>query len=156
MTTQNDLRSLLGDSSLKLISSSRTNGTSYTEDERQLAGNIARVVLVAANVIDDKTIDLDTISEDIKAAVQLAVESMDSNELSAVALMRAVYRTVEANKLADPTTVEAFPKVDGKERVPRDFSSINLIFRGGLKGVVSDEIRDKLFKNYYKTSSKSV
>ena len=70
----------------------------------------------------------DDVTNDAITAVSAAAEERGEN-LDVPGLCRAAYRKVEADRLADDSTTGDFPKEKNGERVARDFTSVNLLFR---------------------------
>lgn len=139
-----DLTKLNLQASLK--STGRSNGTAYTQAERQLATIVSKVVLTATR---HKDFSADIADEDEVIEV-LATVSEDKDGLSVPSLCRAVYRHVEKNRLADSDTVDDFPKVKNGERVARDFTSVNNLFRKAFQedcGFSKDEV-EPVFPSY--------
>lgn len=110
--------------SAPLESNGRSNGTPYTVAEQTLALDVSKAVLTATN----HKMFTDSISDDITNA--LAEVASEGNKTDVPGICRAVYKKVEAAKLADESTIKAFPKVNAEgDRDHRDFTSVNLLFR---------------------------
>jgi hypothetical protein len=135
--------------SLSLISSGRaTDGQSYTEAERKLASNIAQAIGSAAGYFNKPCTD-----ESINAIVDQTIDDraalLGGKEDSLPSLCRAVYKKVEEAMLADKDTEVDFPKSKAGERAPRDWQSVNILFRGAFKVLGLEQAKiDQAFKPY--------
>lgn len=130
-----------------LNSNGRSNGQSYTKAEHKLATIISMVVLTATSHKDFS----EQIAEETEAmeAVMAAAEEA-GDQASVPSLCRAAYRKVEATRLEDDSTTEDFPKVKEGERTPRDFTSVNLLFRKAFMddcGFTKSEV-EPIFPSY--------
>lgn len=138
-----------------LSSNGRSNGTPYTKAERNLAVVISMVVLTATGHKDFS----EQISEEDEAitAVSAAAEEKGSDNLDVPGLCRAAYRKVEATRLEDDSTATDFPKQKDGERVARDFTSVNLLFRKAFIdgcGFSKAEV-EPVFKSYSSNKKKA-
>lgn len=130
-----------------LSSNGRSNGTAYTDAERNLATIISKIVLTATGHKDFSE-QIENEDEAI-TAVSAAAEERGEN-LDVPGLCRAAYRKVEAARLEDDSTADDFPKVKNGERTPRDFTSTNLLFRKAFIdgcGFSKAEV-EPIFKSY--------
>lgn len=135
--------------SLSLISTGRaTDGQSYTDAERNLALNIARAIGTVASLFDKPCTD-DSINVIVDKTIADRAALLSGKEDSLPGLCRAVYKKVEEVMLADKDTEVDFPKSKAGERVPRDWQSINILFRGAFKQLgVAQAVIDQAFKPY--------
>lgn len=137
-------------SNLSLVSKGRSNVQSYTQEEEELALQIATAVLTVAGHIENK----DRTSEEIYSVLKMVIE--ETEELSVPSLCRAVYCSIERARLTNPETVQEFPKMKNDERVQRDFTSVSLLFRKALRKLnVEEELIDQIFPSPYKKKKKS-
>lgn len=137
-----------------LASTGRSNGTKYTKAERSLAAIVSMVVLTATQHKDFS----DDIADETEVIDALSVVAEESNgDLSVPSLCRAVYRKVEQARLVDDSTADDFPKVKNGERTPRDFTSVNLLFRKAFTdecGFSKEEV-EPVFPSYGKNKKAS-
>lgn len=135
--------------SLSLISTGRvTDGMSYTDAERKLAQNIAQAVGTAAELFNKPCTD-ESINVILATTIDERVAQLGGRDDSLPGLCRAVYKKVEAQMLADKDTEVDFPKSKGGERVPRDWQSVNILFRGAFKALgLKQAVIDQAFKPY--------
>lgn len=137
-----------------LASTGRSNGTKYTSAERDLATVVSKVVLTATQHKDFS----DDIADETEVSNTLSVVAEEtSGDLSVPSLCRAVYRSIEKERLADDDTVDDFPKEKKGERVARDFTSVNLLFRKAFMdecGFSKEEV-EPIFPSYSKNKKAS-
>lgn len=134
-------------SDISLSNSKDTSKVSYTKEELNLASQIATACMAGIGVIDADDVEVDD------AIVELLQEEAQ-NHSKAGPLCRAVYRLIERSKfeVVDDETLRAlepsnFPK-------PRDYTSITLLFRKALKGVVEKGVIDQVFPHKTYTPKK--
>ena len=158
MTNLNALSALFAGKTITLSGRGRTpaGGTAYTEAEIKAARTIARLVLTLMNTTcSEPFTEADIVNnQPLLETFQLA--NQQSNQFNDVAhAIRATYRLYEGYMLADDSTLQDFPKVDGQgQRAKRDQSSVNVLFRKAIKGLVTDEIRDQIFKLHIPSKTK--
>lgn len=149
MSKRDELKSLLKNKA-SLISTGRGNGTSYTNSERGLAKTCAAAVLTATGIADVG----DDVTDEVVDALQVAAEEA-GDQASVPSLCRAVYRSIEKERLADDSTATDFPKQKGGTRVGRDHTSLGLLFRKAMKDLgVAEDIIDQAFPSPYKGKGK--
>lgn len=150
MSKRDALKNLLAGNA-SLVSTGRGNGTSYTDVERGLAEATAAAVVTATNIADVA----DKATDEVIEALQVAAEEA-GDQASVPGLCRAVYRSIEKERLADESTIADFPKTKNGERVGRDHTSLGLLFRKALKGLgVDEETIDKAFPSPYKSKKQA-
>lgn len=149
MTTRDTLKSLLvGKASL--VSNGRTNGTSYTDAERELTKETAAAVCLATDLVEIPSAVAESIPDEVIEALSAAAEEAGA-QASVPGLCRATYRAVEKIRLEDPDTIDDFPKMKDGERVSRDHTSVGLLFRKALEKLgVDKETIDTAFPSPYK------
>lgn len=135
--------------SLSLISTGRaTDGQSYTDAERKLAQNIAQAIGTVAGLFDKPCTD-DSINTIVAKTIEERATLLGGKEDSLPGLCRAVYKKVEEAMLANKDTEDDFPKSKAGERAPRDWQSVNILFRGAFKTLgLAQTVIDQAFKPY--------
>lgn len=144
----NALSSLFGKRPLALKSNVRQgpNGQSYTPEEIRVAKIICKLAL--------RSIGRAELTPEEEAANTTIIEvfSVVSSEKAfkdLALLMRGVYRQYETYVLCDPQTLEHFPYLDDQgERAKRNQSSVTVLLRTAIVGLVTNEERDLMFKMY--------
>lgn len=132
---------------IKLESAGRNSGQSqsYTKAEEELASAVSRVVLT---VTGHK--EFDELDEEVCKALESLANEGKVEDRDVPSLCRAVYREIEKARLTNPETLSQFPKVKEGERVQRDFTSLNLLFRKAFKAFgYSGEVLQNIFPSYY-------
>lgn len=145
--SRENLKKLLS-GNVSLISKGRSNGQSYTDEERALAKAVAAAVFTATGFAKAEK----ETTDEVVTVLDAAVAEQGEENVSVPSLCRAVYRGIEKARLADKKTVKAFPK-KGKDgtRVGRDHTSIGLLFRKALKELgVGEDVIDQAFPSPYK------
>lgn len=150
MSKRDELKNLLAGNA-SLVSTGRGNGQSYTDAERSLAQATAAAVCTATSLADVA----DQATDEVIEALQAAAEEAGDNA-SVPGLCRAVYRSIEKERLADESTTADFPKTKGGERVGRDHTSLGLLFRKAMAKLgVDEETIDTAFPSPYKSKKKA-
>lgn len=136
---------------ISLRSEGRRNGQSYTSAEKTLAEQILKTVLTVTNhkIFEEDECFTEHICETLATIIEEKTWDVPS-------LCRAIYKIHEAEKLQDSESIVDFPKIKNNERVPRDFTSVNLLFRKAMKecGFSQEEI-EGTFPSYYKKQQKA-
>ena len=136
--------SLTGNSSSKI---------SYTKRELKTCQDIGTIVMVAADVFSEER--LEKVDQDLIEIVKACAGEQNS----AKTLCRAAYREVERSHFedVDDKSIKALDPQNWPH--PRDYTSVTLMFRKGLKSAgVDQETIDQLFphKTYTKGKKKVV
>lgn len=133
-----------------LTSTGRSNGTPYTDAERALAVDITKTVLTATGH-GDHDIDNDEVADHL-----VAIAEQKGDNIDVPGLCRGVYRSIEKERLSDDNTTDDFPKQKNGERVGRDHTSINNLFRKAFEQCgVEKETIDKVFPSYSSNKKKA-
>lgn len=113
-----------------------SNRISYTAAELQLCQQIGLGCLSGIGVIDPVDIP-----DDIMEVLQEEAE----NHTKAGPLCRAAHRKIEQSKFekVDDETLKGLDKQNFPR--PRDYTSVTLMFRKALQGMVDQEVIDQLF-----------
>lgn len=150
MSDMTSLTHLFTNNTISLSGRGRTpvHGTAYTTRELHVATTICRLVLTIMKIECSQPFTNDEIqqSADIISAFETANEvNKQFNDVAHA--IRATYSLYEQYQLANPDTLEAFPKLDPMgERTRRNQSSIHVLFRKVIKPLVTKQIRDQIFK----------
>lgn len=149
--SRDNLKKLLK-GNVSLISKGRSNGQSYTDNERLLAKQVAAAVFTATGFTEAKK----ETTDEVVTVLNAVAEEQGEENLSVPSLCRGVYRAIEKERLADPKTAKAFPRKDKEgNREGRDHTSLGLLFRKGLKALqVGEDVIDQAFPSPYKGKGK--
>lgn len=147
---QNEMKKCFnGPKKLALRGKGRTpRGMQYTEVEYNTVRFIARLVLSANNLLEAEPLtEADMAVNDELISIFKSTSSKVGGFKDIAHAIRATYRDVEGIRLLTDGTELDWPKYDGMgNRAPRNASSLNVLFRKAIKGLVSDEVRDGIFK----------
>ena len=147
----NELKSMFTHSpKIALSGKGRINrsGTSYTDRELYVARFIARLAFVGASMEHTEPLVDEEMQKGADIVDTFKTTSAMSNGFKDVAhAIRATYRMYEELQHAVDETRIDWPKCDSVgARKPRDESSVRVLFRKAIKGLVPNEIRDQVFK----------
>ena len=128
------------------LSGSSSSKVSYTEQELKTCQDIGVIVMVAAEVFSEER--LEKVDQDLIDVVKACAQ----DQSNARGLCRAAHRKVERSHFEDVDN-ESIKALDPQNWPhPRDYTSVGLMFRKGLKSAgVDQEVIDQLFP---KTESK--
>lgn len=125
------------------------NGVQYTDRELAVARYIARVLFTAAGFPTSEPI-VEKEMEGDKQIIYELIEQMSPGEIPNVAIgMYRAYRIFEDIMLSNDETYLDFPMMEASgRRINRTRSSLTVMFRKAIKGLVSQEIIETMFKLY--------
>jgi len=123
-------------------------GMQYTEVEFNTVRFIGRLVLSTNNILEAEPLtDADMVTNEDLIAVFKSTSSKAGGFKDIAHAIRATYREIEGLRLLTEGTELDWPKYDGMgNRAPRNASSLNVLFRKAIKGLVNETIRDGIFK----------
>lgn len=129
------------------------SGVSYTDRELKCARFITKLALIAAKREVTEGISDDEIESDSDKVLLYEIFK-ELSETSFPDLRRFIkrgYRVFEDMMLSDDTTLSDFPSCDvfGK-RINRNPSSLTVLFRAAIKGLVEKKVIDQMFKVHTK------
>ena len=125
------------------------NGVQYTDRELAVAKYIARVLFSAASFpISEPVVEKEMGGD--KQLVYELIEQMSPEEVPNVAIgMYRAYRLFEDVMLSNDETFLDFPMIEASgRRINRTRSSLTVMFRKAIKGLVSQETIETMFKLY--------
>lgn len=124
------------------------NGVQYTDRELAVARYIARVLFTAANFsISEPVLEKE---EGDKQMIYEIIERMSPEEIPNITTgMYRAYRVFEDIMLSNDESYLDFPMMEASgRRINRNRSSLTVMFRKAIKGLVSQEIIEEMFKLY--------
>ena len=132
------------------------SGVSYTDRELKCARFITKLAFVAAKQDVNEGISDEEIESDPDKMLMYEVfkELCEVSFPDLKRFIRKAYRTFEDIMLVDDETIRDFPTCDvyGK-RINRNPSSLTVLFRAAIKGLLEKEVIDQVFKIHQKKGS---
>jgi hypothetical protein len=125
------------------------HGIQYTDRELAVAKYIARVLFTAANFSISEPVS-EKEQEGDKQIIYEIIEQMSPEEIPNITTgMYRAYRLFEDIMLSNDDTYLDFPMMEASgRRTNRNRSSLTVMFRKAIKGLVSQETIETMFKLY--------
>lgn len=154
------IATMLGNQAIPLKSGKRIgpNGISYTDKEIEAARTLARLAFQVFTIPCTEFISMEEIEKSSYKKMVLDVfETLVTQHqfVDVAQCLRHSYRTFEQMMLSSEKTKEDFPMINNREeRIPRSQSSLNVMFRKAIRGLVDKEVVDTMFKMYQNKEKK--
>lgn len=152
MNRLTQLRDLIGkELPLKGTSRKGGNGVSYTDREIACARFVVRIVFTAGSVEMTEPVKEEELDNDNDKALifDLFQQLSEQQFTDLTQAIRRTYKAFEDVMLANDESYKDFPLTDQNgRRLNRSQSSITVMFRKAMRGLVPKQVIDQMFKLY--------